>query len=207
MPAYAFEGIVPVVDPTAYVHPTAVLIGDVTIGPRCYIGPNASLRGDFGRITVEGDSSVQDNCTMHTGAGSDCVVRRGATVGHGSILHGCTVGVNALIGMHSVVLDGAVIGEDSLVAALSLVKNDAVMPGRHLIAGNPARPVKELPEEAIGWRNNGDGEYQRLADRSLAGLVECEPLAEPEPNRRRNSGRATAVRLSATTKQGSGETR
>lgn len=197
MPSYAFEGIRPVVHPTTYVHPTAVLIGDVTIGPRCYIGPHASLRGDFGRITVEGDSSIQDNCTLHTGSGSDCIVGRGATVGHGSILHGCTVGANALVGMHSVVLDGAVIGEDCLVAALSLVKNDTVMPPRHLVAGNPARPVKELPEESIRWRNNGDGEYQRLADRSIASLVECEPLSEPEPDRRRNAGEARAVRLTS----------
>ena len=195
MPVYAFEGIVPVVHPTTYLHPTAVLIGDVTIGPRCYIGPGASLRGDFGRITIDGDSSVQDNCTLHTGAGSECIVRRGATIGHGAILHGCVVGVNTLVGMHSVVLDGSDIGEESLVAALSLVKYDSVFPARSLIAGNPARVVRELAEDAIRWRNNGDGEYQRLADRSLAALVECAPLSEPEPDRRRNSGQARPVRL------------
>ncbi|MDH4984671.1 DapH/DapD/GlmU-related protein [Aminobacter anthyllidis] len=200
MPVYSFEGIVPVVDPTTYLHPTAVLIGDVTIGPRCYIGPGASLRGDFGRITVIGDASVQDNCTLHTGAGSDCVVGRGATVGHGAILHGCTVGENALIGMNAVVLDGAVIGDDCLVAALSLVKNEVVTPPRSLIAGNPAKVIKEMPEAAIIWRNNGDGEYQRLADRSLADLVECEPLRAAEPERKRNAGQARAVRLSTGTK-------
>ena len=159
MPVYAFEGIVPVVHPTTFLHPTAVLIGDVTIGPRCYIGPNASLRGDFGRITIAGDASVQDNCTLHTGAGSDCIVGRGATIGHGVVLHGCTVGVNALVGMNSVVLDGAEIGEDSLVAALSLVKNDATFPARSLIAGNSALLVKVLSAEAIRWRNDGVGEY------------------------------------------------
>jgi phenylacetic acid degradation protein len=194
VPVYSFEGVV---HPTTYLHPMAVLIGDVTIGPRCYIGPHASLRGDFGRVTIEGDTSIQDSCTLHTGSGSDCIVRRGATVGHGVILHGCVVGVNALVGMNSVILDGAEIGEDCLVAALSLVKNDAIMPDRHLIAGNPARPVRQLPDAAILWRNNGDGEYQRLADRSLAALVECDPLSEPEPDRRRNAGEARAVRLSA----------
>ena len=195
MPCYSFEGIVPVVDPSTYVHPTAVLIGDVTIGPRCYIGPGASLRGDFGRITIEGDTSIQDNCVLHTGSGSDCVVGRGATIGHGAILHGCAIGENALVGMHAVVLDGADIGDECLVAALSLVKNDARMPPRHLVVGNPAKAVKPLPEEAIKWRNNGDGEYQRLADRSIAGLRECEPLTATEPGRRRNAGQATAVRL------------
>lgn len=197
MPVYAFEGIVPVVHPTTYLHPTAVLIGDVAVGPRCYIGPGASLRADFGRIIVEGDSSIQDNCTLHTGAGSDCIVRRGATIGHGVILHGCTIGVNALIGMNSVVLDGAEIGEESLVAALSLVKSDARVPPRSLVAGNPARVVKALEPNAITWRNDGEGEYQRLADRSRAGLVECRPLTEPEPGRRRNAGQARSVRLSA----------
>lgn len=198
MPVYAFEGIVPVVDPTTFLHPTAVLIGDVIIGPRCYIGPGASLRGDFGRIVVEGDSSVQDNCTLHSSAGSDCVVGRGATVGHGSILHGCRVGENALIGMNAVVLDDAVIGAECLVAALSLVKSDTVAPPRSLLAGNPARIVKTIPAEQIRWQNDGDGEYQRLADRSLAALVECAPLAAAEPERRRNAGNARAVRLNAT---------
>ncbi|WP_414472412.1 gamma carbonic anhydrase family protein [Microvirga sp. M2] len=196
MPVYALEGIVPVVHPTSYLHPTAVLIGDVIIGPRCYIGPGASLRGDFGRILIEGDSSVQDSCTLHTSSHSDCIVRRGATIGHGAILHGCTVGENALVGMNSVVLDNAEIGDECLVAALSLVKSDMRAPQRSLIAGNPAVIVKALAEGAIRWRNNGDGEYQRLADRSLAFLVECAPLAEPEPNRQRISGTARPVRLS-----------
>lgn len=197
MPCYAFEGIRPVVHPTSFLHPTASLIGDVQVGPGCYIGAGASLRGDFGRIVVEGDSSVQDNCTLHTGAGSDCIIGRGATVGHGSVVHGARIGVNALVGMNAVVLDEAVIGDESLIGALSLVKSDMRAPERSLIAGNPARIVRQLPLEAIIWKNDGDGEYQRLARQSVADFEECEPLTAPEPGRRRVSGNARAVRLSA----------
>lgn len=196
MPCYAFEGIRPVVHPTSFLHPTASLIGDVQVGPGCYIGAGASLRGDFGRIVVEGDSSIQDNCTLHTGAGSDCIIGRGATVGHGSIVHGARIGVNALVGMNAVVLDEAVIGDECLIGALSLVKSDMRAPERSLIAGNPARIVRQLPPETIIWKNDGDGEYQRLARQSLADFEECEPLTAPEPGRGRVSGNARAVRLS-----------
>lgn len=195
MPCYAFEGIRPVVHPTTFVHPTASLIGDVIVGPGCYIGAGASLRGDFGRIVVEGDSSVQDNCTLHTGSGSDCVIGRGATIGHGSIVHGATIGENALVGMNAVVLDEAVIGAESLVGALSLVKSGIRAPERSLVAGNPAKVIRQMPAEAIVWKNDGDGEYQRLARQSIADFEECEPLAEAEAGRRRVSGEARAVRL------------
>ncbi|MBN9061833.1 MAG: phenylacetic acid degradation protein PaaY [Rhizobiales bacterium 65-9] len=200
MPCYAFEGIRPVVHPTSFLHPTASLIGDVIVGPGCYIGAGASLRGDFGRVIVEGDSSVQENCTLHTGAGSDCVIKRGATIGHGSIVHGATVGENALIGMNAVVLDDAVIGEESLVGALSLVKSDMRAPPRSLIAGNPAKVVREVPPDAVSWKNDGEGEYQRLARRSLTDFVACEPLAEAEPDRPRVSSQARSVRLRGKTR-------
>ena len=115
MPCYSFEGIRPAVHPTSFLHPTASLIGDVIVGPGCYIGAGASLRGDFGRIVVEGDTSIQDNCTLHTGAGSDCVIGRGATIGHGAIVHGATIGENALVGMNAVVLDDyRVLNDDGL---------------------------------------------------------------------------------------------
>jgi phenylacetic acid degradation protein len=195
MPCYSFEGIRPVVHPTSFLHPTASLIGDVQVGPGCYIGAGASLRGDFGRIIVEGDSSIQENCTLHTSAGSDCIIGRGATVGHGSIVHGATIGENALVGMNAVVLDEAVVGAECLIGALSLVKSDMRAPARSLIAGNPAKIVREMPAEAIVWKNDGEGEYQRLGRQSVADFAECEPLTEVEPDRRRTSGNARAVRL------------
>lgn len=197
MPCYAFDGLRPVLHPSSFLHPTASLIGDAQVGPGCYIGPGASLRGDFGRILVEGDSSIQDNCTLHTSAGSDCVIRRGATIGHGAVVHGATIGENALIGMNAVVLDEAEIGEECLVAALSLVKSDMRAPPRSLVAGNPAKIARALKAESILWRNDGEGEYQRLARRSLVDLRECAPLADAEPHRRRISGAARAVRIGA----------
>lgn len=196
MTCYAFEGLRPVVDPSSFVHPMACLIGDVIIGPGCFIAPFASLRGDFGRIVVEGDSSVQDNAVMHVSSVQDCIVGRGATIGHGVTLHGCTIGENALVGMGSVVLDEAQIGSECLIAAHSLVKTGTFLPPRSLFAGSPGRILRALDPDEIGWRNDGDGEYQLLARRMAASLIETMPLNQEEPNRPRNAGKAIPVRLS-----------
>ena len=203
MPAYAYQGIVPVVDPTSYVHPLASLIGDVIVGPGCFIAPGASLRGDFGRIVVEGDSSIQDNVSVHANQLRDTVIRRGATIAHGSIIHGCEIGENALIGMNAVILDNAVIGAENLVAALALVKSDTVTPPRSLVVGNPAKVVKTFEPHQVTWRNNGEGEYQKLAKAALTGLVEAEPLREASPERQaqRVASDAVAVRLTGETAQ------
>lgn len=195
MPCYAFEGLHPVVDPTSYVHPLASLIGDVIVGPGCYIGPGASLRGDFGRIIVEGDTSVQDSCTVHASSNRDTVIGRGATIGHGAIIHGCVIGRNTLVGMNAVVLDDAIIGDECLVAALALVKSETCPPDRSLIAGNPGRVVRTFEAHEVTWRNDGAGEYQRLARASLTGLVACEPLTAVEPDRPRVTSQAIGVRL------------
>lgn len=201
MPCYAYQGIVPVVDPSSFVHPLASLIGDVIVGPGCFIAPGASLRGDFGRIVVEGDSSIQDNVTVHAGADRDTVIRRGATIAHGAIIHGCEIGENALVGMNAVVLDAAVIGPENLVAALALVKSDTVTPPRSLVAGNPAKVVRSFEPHQVTWRNDGDGEYQRLAREALTDIVEATPLPAVEPGRARVRSDAYAVRLSGPTAQ------
>jgi phenylacetic acid degradation protein len=198
MPCYAYQGIVPVVDPTSYVHPMASLIGDVIVGPGCFIAPGASLRGDFGRIVVEGDSSIQDNVTIHAGADRDTIIRRGATIAHGCVIHGCEIGENSLVGMNAVVLDAAVIGPENLVAALALVKSETVTPPRSLVAGNPAKVVRSFTPEQVTWRNDGHGEYQRLAHEALIDLIEIVPLQAVEPDRRRLKSEAVAVRLSGT---------
>ncbi|WP_416465089.1 phenylacetic acid degradation protein PaaY [Sphingomonas sp. VDB2] len=199
MPCYAYQGIVPVVDPTSYVHPLASLIGDVIVGPGCFIAPGASLRGDFGRIVVEGDSSIQDSVTVHANQLRDTIIRRGATIAHGSIIHGCEIGENSLIGMNAVILDNAVIGPENLVAALSLVKSDTHTPPRSLVAGNPARIIKSFEPHQVTWKNDGEGEYQKLARAALTDLIEAQPLAAPEAGRRRIRSNAIAVRLTGPT--------
>ena len=182
---YAIDGIIPVVDPTAYVHPSAVLIGDVIVGPGCYVGPCASLRGDFGRLILEAGANLQDTCVMHGFPGTDTVVEENGHIGHGAVLHGCRVGRNALVGMNAVIMDNAVIGEAAIVAASAFVKAGQEIPARTLAAGMPAKVVRELSEEEIAWKSEGTKTYQDLTRRSLATLVECAPLSAPEANRPR----------------------
>lgn len=182
---YAIDGIVPVVDPTAYVHPSAVLIGDVIVGPGCYVGPCASLRGDFGRLILEKGANLQDTCVMHGFPGTDTVVEEDGHIGHGAVLHGCRVGRNALVGMNAVIMDNAVIGEASIVAASAFVKAGMEIPPGVLVAGMPAKVVRPLSEEEIRWKGEGTATYQDLTRRCLATMVETTPLTEMEPDRPR----------------------
>ncbi len=182
---YAIEDLIPVVDPTAFVHPTAVLIGDVIVGPNCYVGPGASLRGDFGRIILESGSNLQDNCVMHGFPGTDTLIEVDGHIGHGAVLHGCTVRRNALVGMNAVVMDGAVIGENAFVAAMAFVKAGFEVPANSLAAGLPAKVVRTLAEGEIAWKIKGTDEYKELTRRCHSTLRETEPLTEPQPDRPR----------------------
>src|SRR3954447_1325416 len=160
---YSIDGIVPVVDPSAFVHPSAVLIGDVIVGARAYIGPVACLRGDFGRIVVEAGANIQDTCMLHGFPGKDTVVGADVTLGHGAVLHGCVVKRGALIGMNCVVNDNAEVGEDAVVAALAFVRAEARIPPRALAAGIPARVLRTLSDEEIRWKRDNTLLYQDLA--------------------------------------------
>ncbi|QEL66493.1 phenylacetic acid degradation protein [Oryzomicrobium terrae] len=182
---FAIDGLVPVVDPSAFVHPSAVLIGDVIVGPGCYVGPGACLRGDFGRLILEAGANLQDTCVMHGFPGTDTVVEEDGHIGHGAVLHGCRIGRNALIGMNAVIMDNAVVGEAAIVAACAFVKAGAAIPARHLAAGVPAKVVRELSEEEIAWKVAGTRTYQDLTKRCLATLVETAPLTAVEPDRPR----------------------
>jgi phenylacetic acid degradation protein len=182
---YEINGVRPVVHPTAYVHPTAVLIGDVIVGPRCYVGPLASLRGDFGRLILEEGANVQDTCVMHGFAGDDTVVEVDGHIGHGAVLHGCRVGRNAMVGMNAVVMDKAVVGAESIVGAAAFVKAGMVIPPRSLVLGAPARVVREVTEDEVKWKSFGTKQYHDLAVRSMQTMREVEALTEVEPDRKR----------------------
>lgn len=182
---YEINGVTPVVDPSAYVHPSAVLIGDVIVGPRCYVGPLAALRGDFGRLILEEGANLQDTCVMHGFPGADTIVERDGHIGHGAVLHGCRIGRNALVGMNSVIMDNAVIGADSIVAAMTFVRAGLDVPARSLVVGTPARVVRELRDDEIQWKSAGTGQYQELAVRSMQTMREVDALTEVEADRKR----------------------
>ncbi len=185
MSIYSLGGLTPVVDPSSFVHPQASIIGDVIIGPRCYVGPAASLRGDFGRIIMNEGSNIQDCCVLHSFPNRDTLLEPDAHIGHSAVLHGCTIRRGALIGIGSIVMDEAVVEEEAFVGAGSFVRAGFVVPRRTLALGSPARVVRELTEQEIAWKARGTLEYQELAVRCLAGLKECRPLTAAEPDRPR----------------------
>jgi phenylacetic acid degradation protein len=181
---YSIDGIVPVVHPSAFVHDSAVLVGDVIVGARAYIGPCACLRGDFGRIVVEEGANVQDTCMLHGFPGKDTQVGRGATIGHGAVLHGCVVGGGALVGMNAVVNDNAEVGEDAVIAALAFVRAEARIPARSLAAGIPAKVLRELSADEIRWKRDNASLYQALTDRCATTMQRVEALTEVEAGRK-----------------------
>jgi phenylacetic acid degradation protein len=182
---YSINGVTPVVDPHAFVHPTAVLIGDVIVAAGCYVGPGACLRGDFGHIEVREGANIQDTCVLHGFPGVGTIVEEEGHVGHGAVLHGCVVKRNALVGMNAVINDNATVGESAFVAAMAFVKAGMIVPPRTLVAGIPARIVRELSDAELAWKIEGTRSYQELTRRSLETMQATAPLAAPEPGRRR----------------------
>lgn len=185
MPCYEIDALSPVVDPTAYVHPTAVLIGDVIIGPGCYVGPNASLRGDFGRIVLQAGSNVQDGCVLHSFPNHEMVVEENGHIGHGAVLHGCTVRRDALVGINAVVMDEAEVGAQAMVAACAFVPAGRKLPPRTLSVGAPAKVLRELSDGEIQRKGEATAYYQQLARRCLATLRPVQALPAPEIGRQR----------------------
>lgn len=173
---YEFQGYIPVVHETSFVHPLAAVTGNVIIGKNCYIGPGTAIRGDWGQIILEDGVNVQENCTVHMFPGKSIVLKESAHVGHGAIIHGANLGRNCLIGMNSVIMDDAEIGDESIVGAMSFVKAETIIPKRSLVVGNPAKVVKQVSDEMIAWKTKGTELYQKLPLDCHESLKEVEPL-------------------------------
>jgi len=164
----AFEGHVPTIDPTAYVHPLAVVIGDVTIGKKVYVGPGAVIRGDWGTVVITDGCNVQENCVIHSFPGATTVLEANAHIGHGAVLHGPHIGRNVLVGMNAVVMDGAEIGDNTIIGALTLIPSEAVIPAGKVVGGNPYAILKDATPAMIEWKTKGTELYQTLPERHRA---------------------------------------
>lgn len=182
---YSFKGSIPVVHPSAYVHPQATVTGDVRIGKDVYIGPGAAIRGDWGTIIIEDGCNVQENCTIHMFPGKTVTLRASAHIGHGAVIHGAEVGRNVLIGMNAVIMDNVQIGDESIIGALAFVKAEERIPPRSLVVGNPAKVIKKVSDEMMEWKTMGTKIYQALPKELHETLEEVEPLTELTPERDR----------------------
>lgn len=180
---YAFKGFIPVIHESAFVHPQATITGNVVIGKNVYIGPGAALRGDWGAIVIKDGCNVQENCTIHMFPGTTVLLKEAAHIGHGAVIHGATIGKNCLVGMNSVIMDNVELGDECIVGALSFVKADEKIPARSLLAGNPARIIKEVSDEMIDWKTRGTALYQALPDEMRTHWTPCEPLRTLPANR------------------------
>ncbi|MGQ0764391.1 MAG: acyltransferase [Gemmatimonadota bacterium] len=182
---FEFEGMVPVIHESAFIHPNAAVTGHVTIGRDVYVGPGAAIRGDWGAIEIADGCNVQENCVIHMFPGVTVVLEEGAHIGHGAIVHGARVCSNALIGMNAVVMDEAVVGAGSIVGALTFVPAGMNIAERKVVVGNPARVVRDVSDEMLAWKTEGTRLYQGLPARLYASLAEVEPLRTPPVDRKR----------------------
>jgi carbonic anhydrase/acetyltransferase-like protein (isoleucine patch superfamily) len=172
MPLYIFEGRKPKVGRTSYVHPTAVVIGKVTIGEQCFVGAGAVLRGDWGEIAVGDGSNIQENAVLHAGPESVTVLSLNSHIGHGAILHGCFLEEHVLVGMGAIINDGARIGTGSILGSGALVAPRTEIPPKSLAVGVPARVVREITQMQEDYAWAGTRLYQTLPERYDGSLEE-----------------------------------
>ena len=175
---FEFNGYRPVIHESAFVHPNATVTGNVIIGKKVYIGPGAAIRGDWGAIIIEDGCNVQENCTIHMFPGVTVLLKEGAHIGHGAIIHGATIGKNVLVGMNAVVMDRVIVGDHSLVGALCFIPEGMQIPERKIVVGNPAKIIKDITDEMIAWKTKGTQLYQQLPEELYKTLKPCEPLRE-----------------------------
>lgn len=173
---YEFNGFRPIAHESSFVHPQATVTGNVVIGRDVYIGPGAAIRGDWGQIIIEDGCNVQENCTVHMFPGVTVLLREGAHIGHGAVVHGATIGRNCLVGMNAVLMDEVELGEGCIVGALCFLKSGEKIPPRSLVVGNPGRIVKTVSDEMLAWKTEGTRLYQQLPQQCYDTLRPCEPL-------------------------------
>lgn len=186
---YEFNNIQPVAHPSSFVHPQAAVTGNVIIGKNCYIGPGAALRGDWGQIILEDGCNVQENCTVHMFPGITVLLKEGAHIGHGAIIHGATIGKNCLVGMNAVIMDNVQLGDECIVGALTFIKEGEQIPSRSIIVGNPGKIIKEVSDGMINWKTEGTKLYQQLPAACHDTLKICEPLREIPPEKNKSSNK------------------
>ena len=178
MAFYQFNGIKPVVHPSSFIHPQATVTGQVVIGKDVYIGPGCALRGDWGRIVIEDGCNVQENCTVHMFPGVTVLLKQGAHIGHGAVIHGATIGRNCLVGMNAVIMDEVELGDECIVGALCFIKQGEKIPPRSLVVGNPGKIIRQVSDEMIAWKTEGTSIYQQLPKQCFDTLRPCDPLPE-----------------------------
>ena len=179
---YSFKEFIPVVHESSFVHPQAAVTGNVIIGRDCYIGPGAAIRGDWGQIIIEDGCNVQENCTIHMFPGVTVILKAGAHIGYGAVIHGASIGKNCLVGMNAVIMDNVILGDECIVGALSFIKAGEQFEHRSLIVGNPAKKIKEVSDEMMAWKTEGTKLYQHLPKDMMADFKTCDPLREVPEN-------------------------
>lgn len=179
---YSFKNFIPVIHESSFIHPLSAVTGNVIIGKNCYIGPGAALRGDWGQIIIEDGCNIQENCIIHMFPGLTVLLKEAAHIGHGAIIHGATIGKNCLVGMNSVIMDNVELGDECIVGALSFIKQDEKIPARSLLAGNPAKIIRQVSDEMIAWKTAGTEIYQALPGEIRQSWKESEPLREIPAN-------------------------
>ncbi len=183
MAIYSFNGFIPVIKESSFIHPQACVTGNITIGENVYVGPGAAIRGDWGEIIIEDGCNVQENCTIHMFPGTTTLLKKGAHIGHGAIIHGGTIGENCLIGMNAVIMDECIIEDECIIGALAFVPAKTIVSKRSLLVGNPAKKIKDVSDDMIAWKKTGTALYQALPAELHATLKEVLPLREKEANR------------------------
>lgn len=175
MPFYEFEGKQPIVGSGSFVHPEAVVIGDVVIGEGCYVAPGAVMRGDWGRVRIGKGCNIQDNCVIHAGPDGEAVLDDECHIGHGAIIHEATLGKHVLVGMGAIVQDGSQIGDGCIIGAGCVVLGGSDIPPKKVVVGVPGEVVSEVNEqrEKAAWA--GTRIYQALPGRYRASFREIKP--------------------------------